>query len=64
MAIIVKETATKITLDLSEGTQTISPVLSTATDDAIYNTGVAVGGLLSEAVEAVKLVITETLAEE
>ena len=64
MAIIVKETATKITLDLAEGTQTISPVLGTATDDAIYNTGIAVGGLLSEAVEAVKLVITETLAEE
>lgn len=63
MAAIVESTAKKIVLDLAEGTQTISPVLNTATDASVLTTGKAIGTLLSVATEQVKLVVTETLVE-
>lgn len=63
MAAIVESTAKKIVLDLAEGTQTISPILNTATDASVLTTGKAIGTLLSVATEHVKLVVTETLVE-
>lgn len=63
MAAIVESTAKKIVLDLAEGTQTISPILNTATDASVLTTGKAIGTLLSVATEKVKLVVTETLVE-
>ena len=63
MAAAVKETSKKIVLDLKEGTQTISPILESATDDKVYEVGKAMATLQASALEAVKLVVTETIAE-
>lgn len=63
MAATVGSTSKKIVLDLTEGTQTISPILNSATDDGVLATGKAIGGLLSVATEQVKLVVTETLVD-
>lgn len=62
MAASVIETSKKIVLDLSEGTQTVSPVLESATDEQIYATGDAVTALIQETCEMVKLVVVESIA--
>lgn len=61
MAAKVVDTTKKIVLDLEEGTQTISPILESATDDAIFETGSAIGALQKEPVENIQLVVTETI---
>lgn len=63
MAAHISQTTRKISLDLSEGTQTISPILETATDEAIYETGLAIGTLQAERLEAINLVTTEVISE-
>lgn len=63
MPAVVKETSRKIILDLKEGTQTVSPILESATDDKIYEVGQAVATLQASSLEEVKLVITETIGE-
>lgn len=64
MAVVVESTAKKIVLDLTNGTQTISPIIPSATDDSVLATGKAIGGILSEGTEAVKLVVTETIIDD
>ena len=61
MAATVKATSQKIVLDLKEGTQTISPVIDSATDDDVYAVGQAIATLEASDLEAIKLVITETI---
>ena len=61
MAAKVKESSRKITLDLKEGSQSIAPILLTASDEAIYETGEAIGTLQSERVEAIVVVDTEEI---
>lgn len=64
MAAIADNKTRKITLDLEEGTQTISPILSTASDDAVYATGDAISNLLAKRTDAILLVETEEIIEE
>lgn len=64
MAIVVDSTTKKVVLDLTNGTQTISPILPSATDDSVLATGKAIGNILSEGTEAVKMVVTETIIDD
>lgn len=58
MAAVVDKTTRKIVLDLKEGTQTISPIASGATDEAVFNSGKAISGLLQSELQVIQLVET------
>lgn len=63
MAAEIAKTDRKITLDLKEGTQTISPLVSGATDEAIYNTGCAIADLIGSELQCVLLVETQKIED-
>lgn len=64
MAAVVGSTSKKIVLDLEEGTQTISPILNSATDAKVYAAAEAVSGLVDSAIQGIQLVETQTIVEE
>lgn len=64
MAITPDFKSQKVTLDLAEGTQTISGLNSAATDAGIYATAIALVPLINSELEGVLKVKTETLIEE
>lgn len=63
MAAVVDKTTRKIVLDLKKGTQTISPLASGATDEQVYNAGIAVSTLIGSQTQAVQLVETEYIID-
>ena len=63
MAVQVVETVKKVKLDMTKGTQTISPLVSSVTDEAAYTIGNEIAKLEAHDTEAIYLEIQETLEE-
>lgn len=65
MAVTVKSTKNKVVLKCgSDGSQTVSGILGSATNEQIFNTGVAVSQLMAPEIESIQKVTENELEGE